>query len=145
MLCVADSWRGLTVAVKEEKAERMVRGKWDVDHLQQEVEMLEVRRACIAPHRYVIIGSDACCVSHIMFCCVALLMHGGWFQRLRHPNLVMYLGSDLKIPAEEDGGGPPTLSIVTEFCPGGASTLAPFFYLFLTLQLVLLHASDLIP
>ena len=50
-------WRGLTVAVKEERAERMVRGKWDVARMQEEAAMLE---------------------------------------RLRHPNLVMFLGSDLQ-------------------------------------------------
>jgi sterile alpha motif and leucine zipper-containing kinase AZK len=70
-------WRGLTVAVKEERAQQMVRGKWDVSHLQEEAEMLE---------------------------------------SLRHPNLVMYLGSDLK----DDDGQPPLLSIVTEFCSGGS-------------------------
>jgi serine/threonine protein kinase len=71
-------WRGLTVAVKEERAEQMRKGKWDVAHMKDEVEMLEV---------------------------------------LRHPNLVMYLGSDMH---EDESGGPPLLSIVTEYCAGGS-------------------------
>ena len=71
-------WRGLTVAVKEERAMRMVRGKWDVARMQEEAAMLE---------------------------------------RLRHPNLVMFLGSDL---TQDQRGVPPVLSIVTEYCPGGS-------------------------
>ena len=71
-------WRGLTVAVKEERAEHMRLGKWDVAHMQDEVAMLE---------------------------------------QLRHPNLVMYLGSDME---KDPNGGPPLLSIVTEYCAGGS-------------------------